>query len=155
VRPPEEIIMSDNVANIRSGFAAFAAGDLDTLKGLFDSQIVWHEPGRSSVAGDYRGIDETLSFFMQLFERSGGTFKAELLECGEIAPDLVSCLINVKGEMAAGSMDQRAMILFQQRSGRSIEVWNFSIDQYAQDEAWGTLAVTLPDTQKAATPVAT
>jgi uncharacterized protein len=129
--------MSDNVENIRKGFAAFAEGDMDTLREIFDPEVAWHEPGRSSISGDYRGIDATLGFFLQLSERSGGTFKAELLECGEIAPDLVVSLVHVSGSMAGGSLDQRGLILFQQRSGRTIEVRNFHSDQYALDEAWG------------------
>jgi hypothetical protein len=119
----------------RKGFAAFAQGDLDTVRELFDPDIVWHEPGRSSVAGDYSGVDATLGFFVQLFERSDGTFQAQLVECGEIAPNLVACLVDVRGVMAAGSLDQRAMILF----------WNFSSNQYAQDAAWGPAAVAVPD----------
>jgi uncharacterized protein len=145
--------MTDNIANTRRGFAAFAEGDLDTLRELLDPEIVWHVPGRNSLAGDYRGIDATMGFFMQVFERSGGTFKSELLECGEIAPDLVACLVNIKGTAAGGSIDQRSMMLFQQRAGRSIEVWNFSIDQHAQDKAWGPATVALPDARKEAVPV--
>lgn len=142
--------MTDNVENTRRGFAAFAEGNLDILKDLFDPDIVWHSPGRNSVAGDYQGIDATLGYFMQLHERSGGTFKAELLEIGEIAPDLVACLVNIKGDAAGGSIDQRSMMLFQQRSGRAVEVWSFSSNQYAQDQAWGPAAITLPDARRQA-----
>jgi uncharacterized protein len=147
--------MIDNIANTRKGFAAFAAGDIDTLKELLDPDVVWHVPGRSSLAGDYRGIDATIGYFMQLFERSNGTFKAELVECGEIAPDLVACLVHLSGEMTAGSVDQRGMMLFQERDGRSIEVWNFSADQYAIDEAEGPAAISLPDARKESAPVTT
>ena len=80
--------MVDNVANIRNAFAAFAKGDTTTLMKVFAPGIIWHEPGQSSVSGDYEGIEATLGFFGQLLARSGDTFKAELLECGEIAPDL-------------------------------------------------------------------
>src|SRR5439155_21159634 len=114
--------MTDNVSSIRSAFTAFAQGDMDTLKKVFAPEIVWHEPGRSSVSGEYRGIHATLGFFGELFERSCGTFKAELLECGEIAPDHVACLVNVSGHMDDRSLDQRSVLLFQQRSGRTVEV---------------------------------
>ena len=144
--------MTDNVESTRRGFAAFAEGNLDILKDLFDPDIVWHVPGRNSVSGDYQGIDATLGYFMQIHERSGGTFKADLLECGEIAPDLVACLVNLKGDAAGGSIDQRSMMLFQQRSGRALEVWNFSSNQYAQDQAWGPAAITLPDAHTQAAP---
>ena len=145
--------MVDNVASIRSAFAAFAQGDMDTLKEVFAAEIVWHEPGRSTVSGDYRGIDATLAFFGDLFERSAGTFKAELVECGEIAPNVVTCLINVSGEVASGALDQRSVLVFRQRAGRTVEVHNFSSDQYAQDTFWGMAAITLPDARKAAKPV--
>ena len=147
--------MSDNIGTIRRGFAAFAAGDLDTLREVFDPAIVWHEPGRSSVSGDYRGFEATLGFFMQLGERSGGTFKAELVECGEIAPDLVACLVQVSGANIAGSLDQRSVLVFQLRAGRAVEVWNFSINQYAQDAFWGPGAISLPDSRKESAPITT
>lgn len=147
--------MVDNVASIRSAFAAFAEGDMATIQEVFAPEIVWQEPGRSNVSGEYRGIDATLGFFGDLFERSGGTFKAELLECDEIAPDLVACLVNVKGDAPTGSLDQRSVLLFQQRAGRTVHVWNFSSDQYAQDAFWGLATVTLPDARKAASPVTT
>jgi uncharacterized protein len=141
--------MIDNIANTRRGFDAFAAGDLDTLRELLDPDIVWHVPGRSSLAGDYRGIDATLGYFLALFERSGGTFKAELLECGEIAPDLVACLVRLTGDMTAAPIDVQGMMLFKEREGRSIEVWNFSADQYAIDEAEGPIDISLPDARSA------
>jgi len=151
--PEERTTMVDNVASIRSAFAAFERGDMNTLKEVFAPEIVWHEPGRSNVSGDYKGIDATIGFFAQLFARSGGTFKAELLECAEIAPDLVACVINVSGKAKSGALDQRSVLVFQQRSGRTVEVRNFSSDQYAQDDFWGQAAVTLPDARKAAKPV--
>ena len=130
--------MIDNIANTRRGFDAFAAGDLDTIRELLHPDVTWHVPGRSSMAGDYRGIDATIGYFLQLFARSGGTFRAELVECGEIAPDLVSCLVQLSGQMDGGAIDQRSMMLFKEKDGRTTEVWNFASDQYALDEADGT-----------------
>jgi len=145
--------MVDNVANIRNAFAAFAKGDTTTLMKVFAPGIIWHEPGQSSVSGDYEGIEATLGFFGQLLARSGDTFKAELLECGEIAPDLVTCLIHVSGQSQDKSLDQRSVLVFRQRSGRTVEVHNFSSDQYAQDAFWGPSVITLPDARKATKPV--
>lgn len=133
--------MTDNVEIIRRAFAAFAVGDMGTIKEVFSPEILWHEPGRSSVTGDYQGIDATLGFFGQLFERSGGTFKTEIVESGEIAPDLVACLTTVKGDTTSGALDQRSVLLFQLRSGRVVEVWNFSSNHYVQDAFWGPAAV--------------
>jgi ketosteroid isomerase-like protein len=51
---------------------------MDTLRELFDPQIVWHFPGRSPLAGDHRGADAVLGFFGRTIELTAGTFRAEL-----------------------------------------------------------------------------
>jgi ketosteroid isomerase-like protein len=48
-------------------------GDMDTLRELFDPEIVWHFPGRSPLAGDHRGTDVVLGFFGRT-----GPLRAEL-----------------------------------------------------------------------------
>jgi len=45
---------------VRRGYDAFASGDMDTRRELFDPQIVWHFAGRSPLAGDHRGVDAVL-----------------------------------------------------------------------------------------------
>ena len=138
--------MEDNVARTRRGFEAFGRGDLDEIREMFDPDIVWHVPGRSEVAGEYRGIDAVIGYFIDTFERSGGSFKAELVECGEIAPDHVACLVRLTGDMPGGSIDEQVMQLFIERDGKTIECLNFSRDQYALDESLSASgAITLPD----------
>ena len=63
---------------VRRGYDAFAKGDMDTLRELFDPGIVWHFPGRSPLAGDHRGVDAVLGFFGRTMELTAGTFRAEL-----------------------------------------------------------------------------
>jgi ketosteroid isomerase-like protein len=63
---------------VRKGYDAFARGDMDTLRELFDPDIVWHFPGRSLLAGDHRGTDAVLGFFGRTMELTAGTFRAEL-----------------------------------------------------------------------------
>ena len=45
--------MHPNGELIRSGFEAFAKGDMDTVGALFDDDLVWHSAGTSVLAGDY------------------------------------------------------------------------------------------------------
>lgn len=45
-----------------------------------DENVVWHEPGRSSLAGDYKSREAVVGFLLQLRERSGGSFKIEVLD---------------------------------------------------------------------------
>jgi ketosteroid isomerase-like protein len=144
----------NDVERVREGYDAFGRGDLDTIRGHMSPDVVWHVPGRSVLAGDYRGIDAVFGYFDQIFERSGGTFKADLIESGEIAPGLVACLVHLTGDMTAASIDQKVMQLFRREKDRTFEVWNFAQDQYALDEAEGPVAISLPDARKAEQPTA-
>jgi uncharacterized protein len=64
----------ENEAQARKAYAAFAAGDLDTVKSVLHPEIVWHISGTSPMAGDYKGIDEVLGFFVKIFTETNGTF---------------------------------------------------------------------------------
>ena len=68
----------ENVAIMRRAYEAFNTGDLDTVGEIFDESVVWHLPGRSSMANDYHGREATLAYFGQLAQETGGTFRAEL-----------------------------------------------------------------------------
>ena len=68
----------ENVSIMQRAYEAFNAADIDTLTELFDESVVWHLPGRSSMAKDYQGRDATLAYFGQIGQESGGTFQAEL-----------------------------------------------------------------------------
>ena len=52
----------ENAAITRRGYEAFNSGDMETLTEIFDEGVVWHTPGRSSLAGDYQGRDASFAF---------------------------------------------------------------------------------------------
>ena len=60
----------ENVAIMQRAYDAFNSGDIDTVAEIFDESIVWHLPGRSSMANDYQGRDATLAYFGQLAEKT-------------------------------------------------------------------------------------
>ena len=125
--------MSD-VEMIRQGYASFAAGDLDAVREMLAPDCVWHVPGRSSMSGDYEGPDAVIGSFLELFERSAGTVKADLKECGELAPGLISCLVHLSADMPHGRIDQDFVQVFKRENGRTKEIWGYAADQYAIDE---------------------
>ena len=51
----------ENVAIMQRAYDAFNAADIDTLTELFDEDIVWHLPGKSSMAADSQGAAATLA----------------------------------------------------------------------------------------------
>ena len=44
-----------NAKLVRRGFESFAQGDLAALREWMMDEVVWHEPGRSPLGGEYKG----------------------------------------------------------------------------------------------------
>jgi uncharacterized protein len=118
---------------VRSGYDAFAKGDIDTLRVLFDPEVVWHQPGRSVLAGDHRGIDAVLGFFARTMELTAGSFRAEPHDV--IAGDQhVVGLHLVRAERQGRTLADRQVLVAHVRDGKIAEVWEHVEDQYAFDE---------------------
>ncbi len=54
---------AENAQIVQRGYEAFNSGDMDTLSEVVDERVVWHSPGRSSLAGDYEGRDDAFAYF--------------------------------------------------------------------------------------------
>jgi ketosteroid isomerase-like protein len=65
-------------ALIKSGYDAFARGDLQGAFAVFAEDILWHIPGRGPLSRDYRGHAEVLGFFQHFMELSHRTFRIEI-----------------------------------------------------------------------------
>ena len=65
---------------VRRNYQDFETGDLGLLGVVMAQEVVWHEPGRSSLAGHYKGPEEVLGFLGELKARTSGTFKIEVLD---------------------------------------------------------------------------
>ena len=59
---------SNNVGLLRSAYAAFAAGDIPTVLGMFDPAIVWSTPDSIRFGGIYVGPGGVGEFFSKLPE---------------------------------------------------------------------------------------
>jgi ketosteroid isomerase-like protein len=70
-----------NIEVIKKGYAAFAAGDIETVMSLIDDNIEWVHPGESAISGTYHGKGELAQYFARLAEQSATTtprrFRAE------------------------------------------------------------------------------
>ena len=65
-----------NEATIAAAYAAFGAGDMDTIRNeSFAKDITWVWPGSGPLARTYTDVDAVIGMFGKLFEGSGGTFK--------------------------------------------------------------------------------
>ncbi|MGE2715946.1 nuclear transport factor 2 family protein [Mycolicibacterium litorale] len=58
-----------NIEVVKKGYDAFAAGDMETVMGLFDDNIEWVHPGTSAISGTYHGKGELGSYLAKLGEK--------------------------------------------------------------------------------------
>lgn len=120
----------------RRGYAAFATGDMGVLSELFSDDIRWHSPGRSPIAGDFKGKEEVLGSFGRIAELTGGNFTLDIHSI--LADDEhVVALLTTHAEREGGkTYDGIGTQVFHVRDGEVTESWFFDGDQYAADEFW-------------------
>lgn len=124
-----------NLELLRRGYAAYDAGDMDTINELFHEDVVWHVAGHSPNSGDYKGKEQVFGFFAKLMELSDGTSKVEvhdMLANDEHGVVLVKESATRKGRSHEG----QATHVFHLRDGKVTEFWDAQVDQYAADEFW-------------------
>jgi ketosteroid isomerase-like protein len=77
------IVASQNVEIAKKGYAAYAAGDIETALNDFDDNIEWSIPGNSKLGGTYRGKGEFMEFLGKLAEKSFTTTPERILGDGD------------------------------------------------------------------------
>ncbi len=122
----------DNATLLRHMFDAFNEGDMETVKGGFVQDAVWHLPGRSQLAGDHQGPDAIVGFVGRAVELSEGTFQLELLDVMASEDHGVSWQ-RATAERDGKTLDQLEAVVFRIRDGKIAEVWHRP-EQYALDE---------------------
>ncbi len=122
-----------NVETIRRGYELFNKGDMDALRELFAEDVTWHVPGRSSIAGDYKGREATMAYFGRLDELTGGSYQAELHVV--VGNDEYAVSIDhssaTRGE---AGYDANELVVFRLSDGRVVEAWQALLSPYAHDE---------------------
>ena len=122
-----------NVELLRKGYAAFDAGDLDTIRALFADDIIWHVPGRNPLSGTLKGKDEVFGWFAKLLTITEGT--AKIAVHSVIADDTHGVVLGTSSASRGGrSLSLNTADVFHIRDGQVTEAWFFTDDQYAEDE---------------------
>ena len=118
---------------VRKGYAAFAAGDLEALRGLFAPDIKWHTAGRSPLAGTVEGIDQVLEFFGRLAQETEGTLRLDLHDV--LANDEhVVALMHAHARRKGRTLGTDVAHVFNMTNGRVTEFWAVDTDPYTTDE---------------------
>jgi uncharacterized protein len=125
-----------NAGLFRRSYAAFQAGDLDTVRSLLADDVIWHNPGSNHLSGDYRGADAAMGLFVKFSEDSGGTFKVDVHDI--LANDTHAvALITASGRKGGKTMNSRGAHVVHIAGGKLTESWAFDEDQRQVDEFWG------------------
>ncbi len=124
-----------NLELLRRGYAAYGAGDMDTIDELFADDVVWHIGGRSALSGDYEGKEQVFGFFAKLLELSDGTSKVEVHDL-LASDDHGVAVVKESATRGGSSHEGNAVHVFHLRDGRVTEFWDAQTDQYAADEFW-------------------
>lgn len=116
---------------VRSYIEAVGSGDLDRVAELVTDDVRMHVPGRNPLSGEVRGRDGLLAMLGEVFERSRGSFEAEIHDLLASDEHVVAL---VKRTIAG--LETRVAVVYHLRDGKIAEIWPHEQDQYALDEAF-------------------
>ena len=132
----EETMAHPNEATIRKGYEAFATGDMDTFRNeIFTEDVVWSAPGKSPISGDYKGVDEVLTFYGRIAELTAGSFRA-VLKAASADDEVGFGLHQASATRDGKSYEGDEVIVFRFRGGKVSEGRLYAADLYAADEFW-------------------
>lgn len=104
----------ENKELIQRGYEAFAAGDVETLMGLFDDDVEWVQPGESAVSGAYHGKTEVMEHLARLGAKPI-TIRVDRM----IAEDDIVVVLN---EINVDGQTGRDADVFKVRDGKTVAV---------------------------------
>jgi ketosteroid isomerase-like protein len=128
--------MRRHEALVRSLYDAQSRGDIDTYVSLLTDDFVLHIPGRSRIAGDYRGGADVRRHFAEIARLSGGTFRTSIHDV-VAGDDHVVALVEATAEKDGQRVSLPRTHVWHVRGGRLSELWLQPMDQVAFDEYWG------------------
>lgn len=104
----------ENKQLVQRGYEAFAAGDIETVMGLFDDDIEWVQPGESAVSGTYHGKTELMEYLGRLAAKQIAIRLDQMIAEGDIVVALTE--VTVDGQTG------RDADVFTVRDGKTVAV---------------------------------
>jgi ketosteroid isomerase-like protein len=126
--------MPTKAERLSDAMAAVSRGEVDVFgEMLLSDDVVWHWPGRSSVAGDYRGRDAALDLIRGFGQLTQGRLRVEPIDILE-GGDYLMAFTHVTAEQEGRQLDvTMADAMRFGPDGRVVEYWTLSNDQAAVD----------------------
>jgi hypothetical protein len=113
----------------------YAGGDNDMVRAMLAEDVVWHVPGRSAIAGDYRGREEVLRYFATRRELARSTFRIAI---GDVLAGDERAVIFAGGQVQRDgeTVEWKTAGVFRIVNRKIAECWVLPYDQYRFDEIW-------------------
>ena len=131
--------MSDphpNIVAYLAAIAAFNANDLEAVADHVRADVVYRIPGRSIIAGEFRGIDGFAEILTRLRDESGGTI--ELAPLAVLADDHnLIARARVTARRAGKTLDTENCYAFGFIDGKVADGQVFVSNQDQVDDFWG------------------
>jgi ketosteroid isomerase-like protein len=124
-----------HVAVVRRALDAFAARDLDAMGRNVTDDVVWITPGKSLIAGEYRGWPDVRRYLERAIELTADSVRVELVDV-LVGADHLAVIVDVRGRRNGRTLDQRAVQVFNLRGGRIAYRRIYPFDQDDWDEFW-------------------
>ena len=130
--------MASNAERLGEAMAAVSRGDAEAFGDiLLGDNVVWHWPGRSHVAGDYRGKDAVIGLVREFHRVASGRLQVSPLDVLEGREYLMS-FTHVIAEHEGRTLDvTMADAMRFGPDGKVEEFWTLSNDQAAVDSFIG------------------
>jgi ketosteroid isomerase-like protein len=123
---------NQNIETTKMGYAAFAAGDLETALSVFDDSVEWTINGQSTIGGTYHGKNELTELLMRLSEKTTKVETKRFLADGDVVVALT--------EVTVGAETGPEADVFEFRDGKVVRALSFG-DTALQERVFGSKRV--------------
>jgi len=133
--PDVEEVVEEFLARQRE---MYAGGDLAAVEVLLAEDVVWHVPGTSPIAGEYRGREAVVAYFRLRRELAGGAI--EITRAGEAHHEAALVqLADGRARLGGGEAVWRTAGVYRVVDGMIAEAWLVPLDQEHFDRVWAAV----------------
>lgn len=130
---PDQI--EQNLELLRTGYEAFARGDLEAIRRTWHPDVVWHAQRLGQLSGDHIGWDGFMAFIGQTMQLTGGTYRIEVKDVLASATGAAASVRSTAQRPDGRRLDSNQVHLFRVSDGKVAEAWQF-IDSADADAFW-------------------
>jgi YbgC/YbaW family acyl-CoA thioester hydrolase len=113
----------------------YSGGDLAAVEELLAEDVVWHVPGTSPIAGDYRGREAVSGYFRLRRELAGGAIRITKEDEAHHEEALVQ-LADGRAPLGDQEVVWRTAGVYRVLDGKIVEAWLVPLDQEHFDRVW-------------------